>query len=120
MKNNKEQEQQINKLLPYITDEEWQAIFNKLRADVEPYSFHAFDCKRYSSEAIQGTYCGETEYYRYIQFINGILRVIRSGGTDYCFKIEHILDLLRFEPDSLSAVWLPEEACFCVSLGIDK
>ena len=120
VKYNKTQEQRINSLLPYLTDGEWQKIFNKLREDIEPYPFRTFDSNRYSSEYIRDSYCGETEYCRYTQFINGILRVIRSGEKDYCFKIEHIIDLLRFEPESLSAIWLPDDACFCVFLNIDK
>lgn len=39
------------------------------------------------------------QYYRI--FINDILRNIRSGGTDYCFKWYQVKELLRFHKHTL-------------------
>lgn len=39
------------------------------------------------------------QYYRI--FINDILRNIRSGGTDYCFRWHQVKELLRFHKHTL-------------------
>lgn len=41
----------------------------------------------------------QDQYYRI--FINDILRNIRSGGTDYCFRWYQVKELLRFHKKSL-------------------
>lgn len=104
----------INKILPQMTDDQWQPLFNHLRDITEPSVDDHFHSKRYSFENTPYTYTGESEWFRYTQFINGILRTIRSGEEDFCFKIEHIIDLLRFEHDELQTEWLPDELCFKV------
>ena len=41
----------------------------------------------------------QDQYYRI--FINDILRNIRSGGTDYCYRWYQVKELLRFHKHSL-------------------
>lgn len=105
---------QINKALQQMTDDQWQPLFNHLRETTVPSVAHRFDNTHYSFEHTPYTYPGESDWFRYTQFINDILRSIRSGEEDFCFKIEHIIDLLRFEHERLSAEWLPDEGCFRV------
>lgn len=52
----------------------------------------------------------------YADFINDILFEIRRGGTEYCFYVFQVMDLLRFEYDTLNVEWLTNERCFRVSL----
>ena len=119
MKLSEVQKQQINQMLPLMTNEEWQKLFQELRTGVKADS-NTYLKNRYSSDRISHGYDGETEYYRYTEFINDILRSIRAGQKDYCFKVEHILDLLRFEHDRLQTEWLQDDLCFCVSICIDN
>ncbi len=108
----------INKNLPRMTDDQWKMLFRLLRNKTEPSVNDHFPSKRYSFENTLYTYTGESEWFRYAQFINDILRVIRSGEEDYCFKVEHIIDLLKFEHDRLQAEWIPSESCFKVFINI--
>ena len=108
---------ELNKLLPEISDSIWQLYLAEIREEVTPSEDSKMPIRQYSFENTLYTYYGETEYYRYCQFINGILRTIRSGAYDFCFKVEHIVDLLRFEHDRLCAEWIPEDACFRVSIN---
>lgn len=104
---------EINDSLPSLSDSQWQEIFRSLRENVKPSSSTKFDVRKYSFE-FASSYSGESDHYRYLQFINSILDAIRAGEEDYCFKVEHILDLLQFEHDRLKAEWLPDEDCFRV------
>lgn len=52
-------------------------------------------------------YHGKTQYQSYCDFINDILKNIRSGGLDYCYYIYQIADLLRYEPN-LKSKWEPD------------
>lgn len=105
---------QINKILHQMTDDQWQPLFNHLRETTVPSVDLRFDNARYSFERTPYTYTGESDWFRYTQFINSILTSIRSGEEDFCFKIEHIIDLLRFEHERLRTEWLPDEGCFRV------
>ena len=103
---------QINEFLPSLTPDQWQVLFRFLKASTERsggLKFHS----PYSFEK-SNTYSGESDWYRYTQFINNILDSIRAGEEDYCFKIEHVIDLLRFEPIDLMVDWLPNDFCFKV------
>lgn len=52
----------------------------------------------------------------YSQFLEYILEYIRSGGKDICFKPEHIIDLLKYEPTRLRTRWSNKHKHFCVWL----
>lgn len=63
----------------------------------------------------------ETEYNlipdrNYADFINDILFEIRRGRTEYCYYVYQVMDLLRFEYDTLNVEWLANKRCFRVSL----
>lgn len=117
MKLTSQQCKKINKVLPQMTDDQWQPLFRYLQEISEPSTDKCFDTRHYSFENTSYTYSGESDWFRYTQFINGILHTIRSGGEDFCFKVEHIIDLLRFERD-IQAEWLPDASCFKVSICI--
>ena len=108
---------EINRKLPELDNEQWQHIFERLRTEIEPAKDDRFNPNRYSFEKTRYTYTGESEYFRYLQFINGILSTIRDGETDYCVKIDHIVDLLKFEHDRLQAEWVPTESYFKVFIS---
>ena len=109
---------EINQSLPSLDNEQWQTVFDRLRSETEPSKDKRFNLKRYSFEKTSYTYTGESELFRYMQFINDVLSVIRSGEIDYCFKAEHVADLLKFEHDRLQTEWIPSESCFKVFIGI--
>lgn len=64
-------------------------------------------------------YRGDTQYYYYVQGINSILNTIRgkNGESDYCYNLDQIRDLLRFEHDRLQSEWMPDYRCFRVWLS---
>lgn len=108
-----------------MTDAEWQSYFNELRDDIEPSC--ARRMKVSYSPSVNGitdntyfAYCGETQWQYYCKFINSILSAIRKGERDYCYHIYQIKDLLRFEHDRLSVIWLPRHQCFEVSLKLNQ
>lgn len=42
----------------------------------------------------------ETQYHWYVQLINDVLHEIRHGNAAYVFKLEHVKEILRFEPNA--------------------
>ncbi len=110
--------EELNKSLPSLDNRQWQTVFDWLRSKTEPRTDKRFNMKRYSFEKTSYTYTGESEYFRYMLFINDILSTIRSGKTDYCFKVEHVVDLLKFEHDRLQTEWIPSESYFKVFICI--
>ena len=98
-----------------MTDAEWQDYFARMKIIVVPAKTKNMQGS-YSARLKEGeAYQGDTQAYRYKQFINSILKTIRSGEADYAFYIFQISDLLRYEPN-LKAQWLPNSECFKVSL----
>lgn len=98
-----------------MTDVEWQDYFVRMKMIVQPTNEKQMSLRPFRSVYEDGVYKGDTQAMRYKQFINGILKTIRSGEVDYAFYIFHISDLLRYEP-TLKAQWLPNSECFKVSL----
>lgn len=104
-----------------LTNEKWQREFRIRKKFVTPVDKkqrkmcgkHSFE-SRLSTQSADGTYFGMTNWQSYCQFINDILRNIRSGQVDYCYYIYQIMDLLRFHRDTLQtryydgywAIWL--------------
>lgn len=106
-----------------MTDKMWQEYFESMKL----LTSQSKERKMNTSKTVlkvngrnlesQCTYDGETQWERYCQFINSILRSIRRGECDYCFNIYHITDLLRFEHDRLRTRWMPDSQCFQVWLA---
>lgn len=97
------------------TDSQWQLDFHKLKDTVIPSSAKKL--------AVPSEYCahgeeyhGETQYQCYCHMINDILANVRHGGTDYCFYIYQVAELLRFEHDRLKVKWLEDDECFSIRL----
>ena len=86
------------------SDEEWQRRFEEIRNE----SILA-QC---GSPLI--AFAGNDTY---ATFVSGVLETIRAGGTDYCFFIYQIEDLLKFEKERLQTSWLPNDKCFKVWLS---
>ena len=101
-----------------MTDTEWQNYFTRMKMLVVPAKTKnmtgAYAIKLKEGEIYQG----DTQAYRYKQFINSILSNIRRGEIEFCFYIYHIVDLLKYEP-ALKATWLPNAECFEVSLPLE-
>lgn len=108
---------------PEMTDEQWQDYFGRMKLLVYPTKERSMS---YRSNSVtvngqrlegQSLYNGETQWYRYCQFINSILSAIRHKEHDYCYNIYQITDLLKFEHDRLRTRWLPEDRCIEVWLS---
>lgn len=98
-----------------MTDAEWQEYFARMKMIIQPSNEKQMKLHPCRSVYEDGVYKGDTQAMRYKQFINGILKTIRSGEVDYAFYIFQISDLLRYEPN-LKAQWLSNSECFMVSL----
>lgn len=95
-----------------MTNDEWQRAFAILKACNKPVKVRKMSV---GSAAYNGTFDGETNWHSYVQYINSVLKVIRSGETDYCYFICQIKDLLLYEPN-LKAIWVESGSYFMVSL----
>lgn len=98
-----------------MTDTEWQDYFARMKMIVGPVNEKQMSLRPSRSIYEDGVYKGDTQAMRYKQFINGILKTIRSGKLDYCYRVYQITDLLKYEPN-LKAQWLSNSECFAVSL----
>ena len=107
---------------PYesMTAEEWGECFNSMRSLVKPAKRRtmnaAKDVNTFFSDMCHAQITSDVLFERYSQFINDVLKTIRSGRVDYCFYIYQIADLLQYEHDRLVAEWIPRWQCFKVSL----
>lgn len=97
------------------TDSEWQKYFAGLKMIVQPVREQRMGGVRSIKLQDGEQYKGDTNAIRYKNFINDILSNIRHGGTDFCYYIYQIADLLKYE-HSLRAKYRPEYECFEVSL----
>lgn len=83
-----------------MTDEKWQQEIKYRKIFISPYK----DITRLSARECRGnsaSYHGETQWTRYAQYINSVLKNIRSGQVDYCYYIYQIIELLKFHYDDL-------------------
>lgn len=94
-----------------MTDKEWQQYFSFLRLQTKPTK-----ARRLYAHAKDSDYYGRTLWATYCDFINDVLRNIRSGKHDYCFYIYQITDLLKFEQSKLRTKWHQASKCFEVWL----
>lgn len=97
------------------TSQQWEKDFSILKEKIKQSKQKKMYVVRESSYK-DTTYHGKTQYQYYCDTINDILHNIRSGGTDYCFNIFQIADLLKFEHDSLQVDWMENERCFLIAL----
>ena len=67
---------------------------------------------RINGTVSQESYSGETQYFRYRNYINDILCTIRSRhhAVDYCYYIYQIADLLKYEPELKTRLDTTEES----------
>lgn len=98
------------------TDNQWQLDFIDLKSKVEQCEATLMPSVREVSETAYQKYHGKTQYQRYCDFINSVLKNIRKGHIDYCFYIYQIAELLKYEHDNLKVTWLEAERCFRVFL----
>ena len=90
-------------------------MMDNLRSKVIPSKQKRMNACRTDSRGVYCEYCGETQWNRYCEFINSVLKSIRSGEEDYCFYPYQIAELLRFE-QGLKAEYLPDSGCVKVNL----
>lgn len=98
------------------TDDQWQSDFIDLKSKIKQGSLKLMPTVREVSRTVYQEYHGKTQYQRYCDFINSVLKNIRDGHIDYCFYIYQISELLKYEHDNLKVVWLEAERCFRVFL----
>lgn len=104
-----------------MTDEMWQKYFSAMKLLTTQSQQRKMNTGYYSTInghriESQSTYDGDTQWFRYCQFINSILSAIRHGQFDYCFNIYQITELLKYEHDRLRTMWMPDNQCFQVWL----
>ena len=99
------------------TDSQWQSDLKDLKSKIKKNESFLMPTTREALETAYQEYHGKTQYHRYCDFINNILKNIRDGHIDYCFYIYQIAELLKYEHDNLRATWLNEERCFRVFLA---
>lgn len=108
---------------PLMTDTQWQEYFNIMKLSIQQSkdkrmkaSSPPIVVNHYMADN-QFTYCGETQWTKYRNYINSVLSAIRKGERDYCYFLYQIADLLKYEHDNLRTLWLPEYGCFQVWLN---
>lgn len=60
-------------------------------------------------------WCGFTSDTFYVELVNDSLWLIRHGRTAYVFSLDHIVDILRFEPD-VKVTYLQSSNSFALNL----
>lgn len=90
-----------------MDNNEWQNIFNVLKLNVtciktDKIKYLNRECigsvigKSWSLSGRDTADTSQDGYY--CNYINDILRNIRSGEHDYCYRIYQVIELLKFEP----------------------
>lgn len=105
----------IGRLPKNTTDEEWQEYFAQIKSVVSPAKMNKAKMVSDTHLKENGIYLGLPEAKRYYQFINSVLKTIRSGEKDYVFFVYQIVDLLKYE-HRFTACYLPEYRCFELGL----
>lgn len=98
---------ELEKNKQHMTDEQWQEILPKLRQQIKPVETTTTLSRKARTSYILGKhwcltdneYSGRSQDERYVDFINDVLKQIRSkrGKKDYVYNIYAICDLLKFE-----------------------
>ena len=68
------------------------------------------------NEEVNGIYHGETNWQRYVSYINDVLNTIEHGEHDYCYFIYQIDELLKFHKNDLATRYYEEDRYFEVWL----
>lgn len=110
-----------------MTDEKWQREFELRRFLCHPYPKTIKKLKsKYSTEQgswneeTSGIYKGQTNWQRYVAYINDVLKVIESGEHDYCYYIYQIDELLKFHRYDLVTKYYKEDKYFEVWLDKNR
>ena len=100
-----------------MTDLQWQEILPQLRNQIKPVETATKLSRQARNIHILGRkwcltdneYNGDSQDKRYTDFINDILKQIRSkrGRKDYVYNVYAICDLLKFEHE-LQCVFVPD------------
>lgn len=99
----------VNKRRPDFKDDaQWQEYFTQLKGMVKPSRSRRMRAPNPDLNMVNGTYAGDTQYKRYVSFINDVLHEIRHKHCDYCYFIYQIADLLRFEHERLRTKYIKD------------
>lgn len=102
---------EINTPLYLMTNDQWQDLFEIMRGQIKP---------TLSRRMYGPTTPSETADSYYSRCINDILCQIRRHRVDYCFRLEHIRDLLAFHPDDLRSELIHDGTCTYFRVYLDK
>lgn len=113
-----------------ITPDEWDEYFLTLKQLTIPSNEKRLSRKAGSNKLIgrnwslsNGVYDGSDSLdKRYVDYINDVLKVIRSGKkskSDFCYKIYQVADLLRFEINLKSRL-IHSDGCSRIEVWLDK
>lgn len=104
-----------------MTDTEWQEYFQFIRSNIEPSTTqvmikHLQDSSHGCPDKAYKPVRRKTQNDEYCDFINDMLKILRSGHVDYCYYIFQVTDLLRFEYDRLRTEYMNDDGCIKVWL----
>jgi len=106
-----------------LTDAEWQIYFEAMRDSIQPSNDRIMQKPRLNPSPDEVHVVEShisiinSQLGNYCDFINSILKTIRSGHDDYCYFIYQVADLLRYERDRLRSEYLPDDGCIRVWLS---
>lgn len=103
--------EEISTPLYLMTNDQWQVLFKGMRKQIKP---------RRSRRMYGPTTPTESADSYYSRCINDILCQIRRHRVDYCFRLDHIQDLLTFHPDDLRSDLIHDGTCTYFRVYLDK
>jgi hypothetical protein len=110
-----------------MTDEEWQEKFELMKLHIKPVKDKRLTRRSRNPYIIGRRWtltdnesC-DTSDARYTNFINDVLKQIRSkrGKKDFCYHVYQICDLLKFEP-MLNTRLVPDGKHTYIEVWLDK
>lgn len=105
-----------------MTDVEWQEYFKFIRSNIEPSNSQVMikhlpdSCHGFPDKTYKRVHRRKTQNDEYCDFINDMLKILRSGRVDYCYYVFQVTDLLKFEYDRLRSEYMSNEGCIKVWL----
>lgn len=72
----------------------------KLRKTVVPSRERRLHSPNVAPGRRDGVVYQDTQYHWYVQLINDVLGEIRHGRAAYVFRLDHVKEILRFEPNA--------------------
>lgn len=115
----------MDKEIRTMSDEEWQKKFELMKLYVKPVSDKKLTRHAREAYILGRNWClTDNEQYdtldkRYVNYINDVLKQIRSKKVDYCYYYYQIMDLLKFEPN-LKTKLVHEDSNTYFEVWIDK